>query len=199
MPISMTALSSGSHGLVAMDTKLAKFGVHGNQMWVGCGAVDETRWLDEREQGAWRGFVDMQTELMSRLEREMQRDAGLSGGDFAILVNLSEAPGGRRRARDLGTAIRWDKSRLSKHLTRMRARGLVGREACDTDQRGSVVVLTEQGRAAVEAAARPHAGHVRHWFVEAMTPEQLDTLAAISAAVLAGLRADAEPAAVGDN
>jgi len=24
----------------------------------------------------------MQTELMSRLEREMQRDAGLSGGDF---------------------------------------------------------------------------------------------------------------------
>lgn len=161
--------------------------------------MDETRWLDEREQGAWRGFVDMQTELMSRLEREMQRDAGLSGGDFAVLVNLSEAPGGRRRARDLGTAIRWDKSRLSKHLTRMGARGLVRREACDTDQRGSVVVLTEQGRTAVDVAARPHAGHVRHWFVDALTPEQLDALTAISAAVLAGLRADAEPAAVGDN
>jgi len=175
-----------------MDTNLAKFGVHGNQMRVGSGTVDETRWLDEREQGAWRGFVDMQAELLSRLEREMQRDAGLSGGDFAILVNLSEGPGGRRRARDLGTAIGWDKSRLSKHLTRMQARGLVRREACETDHRGSFVVLTQQGRVAVEVAARPHAGHVRRWFVEAMTAEQLDTLATISAAVLAGLRADVE-------
>jgi DNA-binding MarR family transcriptional regulator len=156
--------------------------------------VKETRWLDKREQGAWRGFVDMQAELLSRLEREMQRDAGLSGGDFAILVNLSEDPCGRRRARDLGAAIQWDKSRLSKHLTRMQAKGLVRKEVCETDQRGSVVVLTEQGRAAVEAAARPHAGHVRHWFVDAMTPEQLDAMVAISAAVLTGLRADTGPA-----
>lgn len=155
--------------------------------------MDGTRWLDEREQAAWRGFVDMQAELMSRLEREMQHDAGLSGADFAILVSLSEAPDGRRRARDLGREIRWDKSRLSKHITRMEERGLVHREPCESDQRGSVVAISGPGLAAVEAAARPHVAHVRHWFVDAMTPEQLDTLAAISSAVLGGLRADIDP------
>ena len=53
-----------------------------------------------------------------------------------MLHPLSEAPGGLLRARELGTEIGWDRSRLSHHLTRMEKRGLVAREECAEDGRG---------------------------------------------------------------
>jgi DNA-binding MarR family transcriptional regulator len=58
---------------------------------------------------------------------------------------LAETPPGRLRAFEIGEALRWQRSRLSQHLTRMEGPGLVSREQCPTDQRGTYVVLTRQG------------------------------------------------------
>ncbi len=132
----------------------------------------------------------MERRLSGRVARELQRETGLSGADYEVLVNLSEAPEGRLRAFQLGGATGWEKSRLSHHITRMEDRGLVRREACASDSRGAFVVLTVAGREAIEAAAPRHVEHVRRWFVDALTPEQLDALAAISEAVLAKLGDD---------
>jgi DNA-binding MarR family transcriptional regulator len=151
------------------------------------GAVDEPRWLDEHEARAWRGFISMQSQLLRRLSRELQRDSSLSEADFEVLVQLSEAPDGRQRLFELGRATQWEKSRLSHHLSRMAQRGLVVRETCPTDSRGAFVRLTEEGRAAIEEAAPKHVEHVRRWFIDVLGPVQLDTLAAISEKVLAGL------------
>ncbi len=149
--------------------------------------MDEPRWLDEREARAWRGLISMQTQLLRRLARQMQQDDGLSEADFEVLVRLSEAPDGRQRVFELGQATQWEKSRLSHHLSRMVQRGLVVRETCPTDSRGAFVRLTEAGRGAIEDAAPRHVAHVRRWFVDALSPEQLDALAGISEDVLAGL------------
>ena len=151
----------------------------------------EPEWLSEREQRAWRGFIEMQGRLRAQMARQLMRDAGMSEADYAVLVQLSEAPDGRLRAFQLGAATQWEKSRLSHHLTRMVERGLVARETCPTDSRGSFIVLTKAGRKAIEAAAPAHVSHVRKWFIERLTPKQLDQLAEISEAVLAGLE---EPA-----
>src|SRR5438105_5867370 len=102
----------------------------------------EPRWLDEREASAWRQFVFMMNHLRSYLEAELQRETGMSGADFEVLVNLSEAPDGRLRPSELGRAIRWEKSRLSHHLTRMEQRGLVKRSPCRTDSRGYFLGVT---------------------------------------------------------
>ena len=132
-------------------------------------------WRDDREQHAWRSFVGAMERLKSALARELQRDSGLSGPDYNVLVQLSEAPDGRLRAYELGAATGWEKSRLSHHLTRMEQRGLVAREQC-AGSRFFDVVLTEQGRTAIAEAAPKHVDHVREWFVDALTPEQLDAL-----------------------
>jgi len=50
-------------------------------------------------------------------------DAGLSLGDFDVLVALSEAPGQRLRAFELAAVLEWEKSRLSHHVRRMEQRG----------------------------------------------------------------------------
>ena len=158
------------------------------------GAVDEPRWLDEREQRAWRRFITMQGQLRARLARQLQRDSGLSEADYEVLVQLSEAPCGRQRVFELGQATQWEKSRLSHHLTRMAQRGLVARESCPTDSRGAFVVLTDAGRQAVEAAAPRHVEHVRDWFVDVLTPEQLDALGEMAEAVLDRLAEDGDSA-----
>jgi DNA-binding MarR family transcriptional regulator len=140
------------------------------------GDVSNAIWLDDREQRAWRSFMGAMERLKAAIARELQRDSGLSGPDYSVLVQLSEAPDQRLRAYELGAATGWEKSRLSHHLTRMEQRGLVARAQC-ADSRYFDIVLTEQGRATIEEAAPRHAGHVREWFVEALTPEQLDALA----------------------
>jgi DNA-binding MarR family transcriptional regulator len=153
-------------------------------------AVGTPRWLDDREARAWRGFTRMRTELSARLSRDLAAHSGMSEADYAVLVHLSEAPEGRLRAFELGRALQWEKSRLSHHLTRMGKRGLVCREDCESDARGSFVVLTGAGRAAIEQAAPAHVEDVRRYLVDRLSGEQLEALADIAETVLAGLEDD---------
>jgi DNA-binding MarR family transcriptional regulator len=132
----------------------------------------------------------MKNGLTRRVARDLQQETGLSAADYEVLVQLSEAPNGRLRPYELGGVTQWEKSRLSHHITRMVDRGLVKREACATDSRGAFVVMTAAGRKAIEAAAPLHVEHVRRWFVDALTPAQLDALAEISEAVVAKLDED---------
>ncbi len=152
--------------------------------------MSRSPWLTRREQRAWRAFLLMERRLTGRVARELQRETGLSGADYEVLVNLSEAPDGRLRAFELGRATGWEKSRLSHHITRMEERDLVVRASCQTDSRGAFIVLTDAGRTAIEAAAPRHVEHVRRFFVDSLTPEQLDALADISDAVVANLGDD---------
>ncbi|KRD04799.1 MarR family winged helix-turn-helix transcriptional regulator [Streptomyces bottropensis] len=138
--------------------------------------MDEPRWLDEREQRAWRSLMKMQAGLSEYIERQLRTHSGLSTADYQVLAHLSEAPEGRLRSFALGDALQWEKSRLSQHLTRMQNRNLIRRERCATDQRGAVVVITEQGRTLVEAAAPLHLADVRNVLIDHVTPAQMDLL-----------------------
>lgn len=147
-----------------------------------------TQWLDDGEARAWRGYLRMNTLLQAELARDLQRESGLSGADYDVLVILSETQDERLRLRDLGARLLWEKSRLSHHITRMEKRGLVRREECEVDGRGAFVVLTPAGRRTIEEAAPPHVANVRRHFFDQLTPEQVQMLADISEAVLTELR-----------
>ncbi|MEV0444439.1 MarR family winged helix-turn-helix transcriptional regulator [Streptomyces spectabilis] len=154
--------------------------------------MGDSGWLSDEQQRAWRSFVSMHTALLTRLNAHLQDEGGLSSPDHQILVALSEAPRGRARATALGRETGWEKSRLSHHLSRMERRGLLRREASAEDSRYADVVLTDTGRAAIEAAAPRHVAHVREWFVDAMTPEQLAAFGDLCDAVAAKVRTPAD-------
>jgi DNA-binding MarR family transcriptional regulator len=158
-----------------------------------------TRWLDDHEQAVWRSWLQASYQLEAHLARRMQADGDISMSDFAVLVRLSEAPEQRLRAFALGRALQWEKSRLSHHLTRMERRGLVVREDCGTDRRGAFVVLTGEGRAALELAAAPHADAVRAAVFDRLTPEQVDRLGEVCDELIAGLDPDAACAGAADD
>jgi DNA-binding MarR family transcriptional regulator len=152
------------------------------------------RWLDAREQAAWRGFLDMQAKLNGQLNRELQEQAGVSSADFAVLVQLSEHVDGRMRVLELARALRWEKSRLSHQLTRMTQRGLLSRASCSEDRRGAFVALTDEGRETVERAAPHHVESVRRYLFDQLTDEQVDVLAVIADAVTSRLDATCDTA-----
>ncbi|MBM0239450.1 MarR family transcriptional regulator [Micromonospora sp. ATA32] len=142
--------------------------------------MDEPRWLDERESRAWRGYRRMRRLLDLELARELVRDAGLSEPDYDVLSDLSETPDQRLRLSELADRMLWSRSRLSHHLTRMQQRGLVTREECATDGRGSVITLTAEGRRAIEAAAPGHVAAVRRHLIDLLTAEEIAALDALS-------------------
>src|SRR5437879_8484216 len=139
-------------------------------------SMAKARWLNERQQHLWHGFRHVNQDLFAVLEQQLARESGLSGADYKVLHELSVAPDGLVRARDLGGEIGWDRSRLSHHLSRMEKRGLVIREECAEDGRGLMVRLTGAGRKAIEAAAPDHAEHVQRYFFDLMSKKELDTL-----------------------
>jgi DNA-binding MarR family transcriptional regulator len=139
----------------------------------------QARWLDEREQRAWRSLMAMQDGLSEFIERQLRNRCGISGADYQVLAHLSEAPEGRLRSFELGELLRWEKSRLSQHLGRMQNRGLVSRQRCLTDQRGAVVAVTPRGSDQIKAAAPQHVADVRDVLIDHLTATELDMLATV--------------------
>jgi DNA-binding MarR family transcriptional regulator len=147
------------------------------------------RWLDDEELAAWKSFSRMQLQLFALLGREMAAD-GLSYSDSLVLAGLVDQPDGRLRMSELGRELGWEKSRVSHHVARMEARGLLERQRCPTDQRGWFVAITPEGRAANHAAAPGHVAVVRAHVIDLLTRQQLRTLDAIATTVLEHLPDD---------
>jgi DNA-binding MarR family transcriptional regulator len=136
----------------------------------------ESAGLDSAETRIWLGYRRMRALLDLRIARETMRDSGLSEADYDVLANLAAERDHRCRINELAATMVWSKSRLSHQLTRMRERGLVAREECADDGRGTVIVLTDSGRAAIEAATPSHVASVRRNFFDLLSPEQLGRL-----------------------
>ena len=140
-------------------------------------------WLNPREDRAWRAFVYANYQLVAHLNRGLL-ESGLSGADYAVLAVLSDHDGDRMPARELCSALGWEKSRLSHQLRRMQKDGLICREPNPDDARSTMVCLLPAGRAAIEKAAPGHVEDVRRNFVDLLTPAELDLLATLNERIL---------------
>jgi DNA-binding MarR family transcriptional regulator len=145
---------------------------------------DTTAWLSQDEQHAWRTFIRLHQKLVATLSRDLQAQSKLSGADYEILVALTDVPEGRLRPQDLAREIDWEQSRLSHQIARMCKRGLVVREECVEDGRGVLVAITPAGREVIEVAAPKHVATVRRLVIDALTPDELETLARINERIL---------------
>lgn len=144
-----------------------------------------TRWLSEEEQRTWRLFLQACESVFAATDAQLIRDSGLPHGYYEILVHLSEAPGRALRMTQLATASSYSKSRLSHAVNRLEERGWVQRKECPTDRRGQIAELTDDGFAALAAAAPGHVEQVRKSLIDVLTPGQIRYLHEISAAIIA--------------
>lgn len=123
--------------------------------------MDESRWLDEDEQRAWRALAAVILKLPTELDRQLRRDAGVSHFEYWVLALLSEAPDQTLRLSELAGQANASLSRLSHVATRLQERGWLTRAPCPEDARATLAVLTEEGYGKVRAAAPGHVETVR--------------------------------------
>ncbi len=135
----------------------------------------QPRWLTDEEQQAWRATVQLSQLLLRQLDRDLIAH-GLNGRDYEILVELSEAPEHRLRMTDLADATSQSRSRLSHQISRMEKRGLVRRDGCEGDKRGTFAVLTKAGFETIELVAPHHVENVRRHYIDRLTPQQLEEI-----------------------
>jgi DNA-binding MarR family transcriptional regulator len=139
------------------------------------GTDGQPHWLTDEEQQAWRATVQLSQLLLRQLDRDLTA-YDLNGRDYEILVELSEAPDHRLRMTDLADATSQSRSRLSHQISRMEKRGLVRRDECEGDKRGTFAVLTRAGFETIERVAPHHVEQVRRHFIERLTSEQLEEI-----------------------
>ncbi|WP_193318210.1 MarR family winged helix-turn-helix transcriptional regulator [Nonomuraea phyllanthi] len=146
-----------------------------------------TRWLTDDEQHAWRTFGLATRLLTDRLERDLLAAADMPPTYYELLVLLSEAPQRTMRMSELAHWTNSKPSRISHAVNKLEQKGWVRREHYAGDRRGWLARLTDDGAAALRAAAPQHVASVREHLIDLLTPEQLRQLADISQVLLGHL------------
>lgn len=141
------------------------------------------RWLSAVELDAWRTYLVTTHLLERRIEEQLKADAGLTHGQYEILVRLADAPERRIRMTELARQAVISKSALTYQIGQLEKAGLVERASCETDERGVLAVLTEEGMRTLERIAPAHVEVVREYLLDQLTSDDLDALAGIMAKV----------------
>lgn len=135
--------------------------------------------LSNSDQDLWRSFRRSYEQISLAIERELMAQTQLSGTDHGILSRLTDAGTKGMRQQQLADAMRWDRTRLSHHLTRMEERGLVTRSKLL--RAGTLVAITAQGEHARKAADPVHGEAVMKYFISVLSAEQREALTKLTA------------------
>jgi DNA-binding MarR family transcriptional regulator len=147
-------------------------------------------WLSPSQQRAWVTYMRVQLRMNYEMNRQLQRDSGLSLADFHVLNALCSTPDYKPQVTDLAAFIGWERSRLSHHLRRLCGRGLAKRVQAEDDRRATDAVLTEKGMSAVVSARPGHAALVRRLFFDGLPDDLVSPLAAALEHIEASLNLD---------
>ncbi|GAA2863807.1 MarR family transcriptional regulator [Actinoplanes cyaneus] len=132
----------------------------------------DRRALTPEQWELWHSWMQAHRLLQRELDRDLQRDHGISKAEFSVLVTLHEARGGAMRVGELAESLGWEKSRVAHQLTRMENRELVDRTDHESNGRRVSIRLTAKGRSAAENAIVSHGANIRRHFFDALTSDQ---------------------------
>ncbi len=136
-----------------------------------------TRWLDDTEMRFWRNYLSASHRALEAISADLRAESGLTMDDYEVLVHLSEAPDRAIRMSELSELVVQSRSRLTQRIDRMVERGWVRREPCPDDRRGQFAVLTDDGFAALAAAAPGHVASVRRHLIDRIDRDHLGAAA----------------------
>lgn len=167
--------------LVVMDTTATEHVAPVNE---GQAPQEETRWLNEEERATWLAFASVLFRMPVALDKQLQRDAGLSHFEYTVMAVLSEAPARTLRMSNLAAMAESGLPRLSQVVGRLEKRGWIIRAADPADGRSTLATLTEQGWDKVVQTAPRHVDEVRRLLFAHLTKAQQKRLQEISRRIM---------------
>jgi DNA-binding MarR family transcriptional regulator len=132
--------------------------------------------LSARELSVWRTFLRAHASITRQLEHDLAAHHMLPLPSYDVLLQLAESPQRRLRMTDLAERVLLSRSGLTRLVDRLSAEGLVSREACQDDARGTFTVITEAGLARLREAAPTHLRGIEEYVTTRLSPVELDTL-----------------------
>ncbi len=132
--------------------------------------------LTPLELRAWRTLLRVHSHVTRQLENELLAEQGMALGTYDVLVQLSESPGRRLRMTDLAERVLLSRSGLTRLVDRLEKEGLVRREPCPDDARGTFTVLTDAGQERLATAAPGHLAGVHEHLTGRFDEDELRTL-----------------------
>ena len=135
------------------------------------------RWLTPVELDAWRAFLRAHARVTRTLDAELAAECDLPLASYEVLLHLSEAPDRRLRMTELADRVLLSRSGLTRLVDRLEREGLIARQSCPSDLRGTNAVLTDAGHERLRAAAPVHLRGVREHIVDLLSPSELKVLA----------------------
>jgi DNA-binding MarR family transcriptional regulator len=143
-------------------------------------AAEPIQWLNEEELHAWMALAGMMSTLSAAMDRQLQRDAGLTHFEYQVFVGLSRAPERTLRMSELADFTAGQLPRLSQVAARMERRGWLTRRPDPTDGRYTLAGLTDAGMAKLEASAPGHVSAVRRLVFDSLSPAQVRQMTQIA-------------------
>jgi DNA-binding MarR family transcriptional regulator len=134
--------------------------------------------IDRTDPGieAWRTFLCAHAAVMRRLEAELEAAGHVSLGDYDVLINLATAPGGKLRMSELADYVLLSRSGMTRRIDRLEAAGLVRRDECAADRRGSYAAITPEGIERVRSAGPTHLRGIEEHFLARLTTGELEAV-----------------------
>lgn len=139
-------------------------------------------------EAAWRSCLRGHAMLERALDADLRAEHGMSLTTYDALVQLSEAPNRQLYMKDLAAALVYSVSGLTRLVDGLERAGYARRETDPKNRRATLVTLTDDGLAALEAAWPTHARGVHDHFVMHIGPSQARTLATVFDAITADLQ-----------
>jgi DNA-binding MarR family transcriptional regulator len=101
--------------------------------------------LSKAQNLAWRKFLLAHVLLLEQIEQDLTEASLPPLSWYDVLFALSEAAQHKLRLHELAQAVLLSRSNVTRLVDRLEAAGLVEREQCPIDRRGSFAVITDAG------------------------------------------------------
>jgi DNA-binding MarR family transcriptional regulator len=101
---------------------------------------------------AWRALMELHASVVDAVERRLQEGDAVPLAWYEVLLRLSRAPETSMRMQDLAGVLLLSRSGVTRLADRLERAGLIERQICRTDRRGTLAVLTGTGRQSLDAA-----------------------------------------------
>lgn len=124
------------------------------------------RSTDDARITAYGMLIEAHAAVTHAVGKELERTAAMPTVWFEVLIRLVRSPDSRLRMSELAQQVQLSTSGLTRLVDRLEAKGYVRREACPGDRRGLNAVLTDEGRAVLDAALPAHLDSLQRFVVD---------------------------------
>lgn len=133
-------------------------------------------------------FLRAHQQVGELLNKSLVEEKGLSLPWYDVLLQLSASGEDRLRLQELADRVLYSRSGLTRLIDRMESAGLVRREPCPDDKRGTFAVLTPAGKRTLRRAAPTHLRGIEEHFFSKLSDDEIEVIGEAMRKLLEGTR-----------